>query len=673
MQYEDQPSQMDVSEGVVSDTPEISLPIEDKDFVAIIDQKIAESQAYYKDKAKLEARRQLNEDFWIGKQYDESKLLDYEIPYKDNIIYQDLETRVAYASSKMPDIITTPAGNDEAKKESAKMLEKALDIKVHNDINRRLVKSGLRNLELYLQSAIKCYWDSKRNDFVYELVKPQSLLVDHNATIPFDGFTADNMEFIVETIEEPLSVVLAKFPKKRDELLKELGIVRGTPRQLVSKIKYQEIWFTWYGKEGEPIEGVAWKFNKLVLDKMKHPYWDWKGYKSPLKNDEMRLNEETGQYETEEQLYRNHFDRPRKPYMFFSYQNLGRNSLESTTAVEQSIPLQRVVNKQGRQILELADQTIAKLIFAGKYITKEDAERVTHDPKEKVWLENAERASDGIAWLQGQPVSPVLYQNLLDARAQIDSKFATHATTRGARIANESGTARQILKDGDLSISDDIVRTTVDRQTYEMANWAVQMMKTQYTDEHFIRQMGKDGEMIEILLKQDKIDDGIDVNVKASSVDKEERRANALTLVAKQQIDPLSLAEDLDLPNPKERVTRLIPYLMGDYATYAQVVGVQMPQQQQAGMAPAAGGQTIPPEQAPGAPQPTQGAEGAAQAQSDIQAIIQGQDVTPTTISPEYLIAISEFVNSQDFAQLSPDIQAKFQEFIKKLRQLAGM
>ena len=625
------------------------LKIDDNDLANLIDRKVDESTQYYKNELHLDSRRQTNEDFWIGKQFDESKLYDWQVPYKDNIIWQDLETRIAIASSRMPDIVVTPSGEEVLKGEIAKSLEKALDIKIRNDTSKRLIKHGLRNLALYLQSAIKCRWDKNKGengDYIFELTRPQRITVDHTATIPDDGFTADNMDFIVETLEEPIALVASKFPAKKDELFLSLGIIRGTQRQMATKMKYQEVWFTWYDASGDIYEGVCWKYKKIILSKMKNPYYDWEGYDKKL--DEPKIVD--GKKTSVEKLYHNHFDRPRKPYLFLSHQSLGRNHIDDTSPVEQSIPLQKIVNKRGRQITQIADRAVPKLAFSGKYIDKENARRVTNDPDEHIWIQNTEDINRAVMYIPAQQPSPILYQDLVGNRMQIDSKFATHATTRGETQPSESGISKQITREGDLMVSDDIVNIVVERVVYEMANWATQMMKVMYDKPHFVKNLGKNGEYLQIELTRDKIEDGIAVNVKASSVDKQQKRNDALVLAARRSIDPLTLIEDLDMPNPKERAKRLLLFLTQDYAGYAKVAGIEMPEAGMAGKTPD---------------------ESQQQAILDIQRIQAGEDFEPEFVDEAYLKVMLEFEKSDNFQQLDDETKQRFVGHIAKLRTIA--
>jgi len=619
-----------------------SVDIDDNDLVAVINRKEAEAQQYTKNVLKLPERVKTNNNFWIGKQFDEGAFENWQVPYKDNLIWQDTETRIALAASRMPDIILTPADvNDVKKKEATKTLQRGLDIRFKTDTIKRLIKNGLRHNHLDFIGILKCVWNKEKDDYEYVTVRPDRMILDHTATIPEDGFTADNMDFISEVIEEPLAVIAAKFPGKKDELYAAVGITRGTSRQLMRKYKYKEIWMSWWDAQGKKQEIVCHKYQNLILDKGKDPYWDYTGYEKTTD----RIDETTGFNKTET-LFHNHLPFPRKPYILFSHTNLGKDPYEDTTPVEQAIPLQKFANKVGRQIAEISARAVPKIGFSGKFITKEEARRVTNDPDENIWLKDADDIRQAISVIPASPPSMVLSQELTSTRSQIDSKFSTHSTTRGERIAQESGISKQITREGDLSISDDIVSICVERVVYEMANWAVQMIKLNYDKAHYVRDVGPDGEAVQLELSRDKIDDGIAVNVKASSVDKSERRAIALQLASRKGIDPFSLAEDLDLSNPKERTKRLILFSTNDFPAYFKELGIDMPVQG------GAGGSDV------------------EQAQVDIQRLMGGEDVQPPEqLSTDYVNTIRGFVNSPEFPAQDPTVQERIKSFIGLMRQ----
>jgi len=98
-------------------------------------------------------------------------------------------------------------------------------------------------------------------------------------------------------------------------------------------------------------------------------------------------------------------------------------------------------------------------------------------------------------------------------------------------------------------------------------------MKVFGTQEHFSQVLGENGKTEFIEFDRDSIDDGINIVVKASTVDKTERRATAAQLASSGSIDPLSLMEDLDAKNPIERAKRMIAFQSDPSgATYMQLI-----------------------------------------------------------------------------------------------------
>jgi hypothetical protein len=143
------------------------------------------------------------------------------------------------------------------------------------------------------------------------------LILDPTATIPYDGYTADNMSFVGEILEEETEVVYDKFKGKAEELrnLLEAASQNGLP--IPNKIKYEEWWLRYY-KDGQMYEATTWLYQTIVLDKMKNPYYDWEGYKVSKPNlDKFGNYKQTTTLQSEQRYY-NYFDLPRKPYIFLA-------------------------------------------------------------------------------------------------------------------------------------------------------------------------------------------------------------------------------------------------------------------------------------------------------------------------------------------------------------------
>lgn len=541
----------------VLSTGVLSLDVPDESLVRILDSKIKQSEDWFVKEQNLTKRRQINLDYWKGKQVDQKMLYDWQVPYVDNVIYRNVETIIPIAVSRVPNVIVTPNGEEPDKRKRAKNLQRVLDTRLKSRFMRDALRTMSRHVLINYIGIIKCRWDKYKQTYIFDALDPTKVTLDHTATPNSFGLSSENFDFIAEWIEEPLKVVISKFPSKKEAIFERTpngyngeSIKQGNESQLANKIRYREIWFTWYDKEGNPQEGVCWKYKDLILNKIKNPYWDYEGKTIGVgidQNDKLMTDK----------IFYNYFKTPNKPYILVNYQNMGQGPMDTTSPIEQAIPLQDVVNKRGRQITELADKANPKKVFSDDFITKEDAARVSDDPNEHIWGNGDVNA--GMKYIPGIPPNPSLYQDLIQNRSEIDNIIGAHSTTRGEVTGGrQSGVSKQITREGDLGRIDDFVMNVIEPAADEMSQWAVQMMKVFATKENFVEVLGMGGESEFVEFDRDSIDDGINVMVKASSVDKTERKATAAQLASAGLEDPLSLYEDLDALNPVERAKRFI-------------------------------------------------------------------------------------------------------------------
>lgn len=642
-------------------TPRYVLPLNEQELYSLIQQKRTEYQQFLESDKKWLARSQRNKDYWRGKHYAEqtAPAANYHSDFVDPIIFENSETRFSLASQRMPDISVTAKDDNNASVEAAQIVEKFLNKKVNNKVSQRMIKDGLRHHELSFIAAIKCIWNptlaSGTGDFQFCLVHPNRLILDPTAVYPHDGFTADNMEFVGEILEEPVEVVYNKFPKTAARLKQNIemsAFLSGL--EAPSKIKYEEWWLRYY-KGGTTYEATTWFYQEICLDQIKNPYYDWDGYKIYRPNVDKDGNYKQTATLQSEMRYYNYFEIPRKPYIFFTYQNLGDSPIDDTTPLEQAIPPQRLVNRTARQITDISENAVPKKVF-GNLITKEDARRVSNDPDESIWLD-APDVSNAMTWIQAQPPAPELFQLLQDTRQRLDGIFNTHGPIKGEQgPASESGTSKQITREGDLMPADDLVDIVVERVVYEMAGWAMQMGKLFYDEPHFLRASGNDGAILSAKLTRKNFQDGLEVDVKANSVDAVTNRNDAMNLASRKAIDPLSMFEAMDKPNPKELTRRLISFLNGGqdaYQTYLKEIGVEL--------------------EATANPQPpfTQGGDEtktAADAKNDIEQMVEGQTLAPPDkFDQTYVQAILSFVRSGQFGSLDPEIKSNFRDFVTQM------
>lgn len=579
--------------GTVTDTPEISLDFSDEEILDLIERKVSEYNGWY-EKKRIKERTDKMVKYWRGDQSRDKG--DDKRDYVNNVIHKDLATRTQNATSRMPDIVVmSPEQDDDpGVKQQTRTVEEWLSIRLDSDVLKRLAKGALMDNHLYLIGCWKYRYDTFRKDLVIDRIRPTNIVLDATARIPEDGFTVDNMEFIGEWIDAPTAEVLALYPDKKKELLAELdkdAAAKGTTRS--SKIRYMQAWVTMHDAAGAPKELLAVSYNKVLLSKGPNPYWDEQEENvqefglDPLQlqdlgndNDDQGL----GMVDPNQAQIapaatakkRNHFGYARKPYTLFSGENIGDGPLDDTNVLEVSLPMQDIVNKRGNQISLINDWAIPKMVTSSRAMTQDQAKTITRDPTEVIFLDGSQiqDVKEGLTSIVGEAASPALYNDLQQSIATIDGHFST---TPLKQLAGESGEAKSISREQDLSAADDIAQTMVQRAVEEAANWLVQLAKIYFDEPQTALGAGSDRSLRKSAISSDLIPDGLQITVKANAVDKATLRNMSMNLVGSKGIDPMSLYEDLDYPNPKERAHRLIDFLNGPpsgYVNYKQDIGI---------------------------------------------------------------------------------------------------
>jgi len=569
--------------GIESDA--LSLKAEDKDLVRIIDQRIQDSKQFYNsDRIDLYNRRQKNKDFLRGNQLNVRNMKRYQTPYVDNLIYEAESMIKPIALSRMPDLLVKPAKDTQESKDLAANMTKVINSDIRKRENRRVLGVAWKHLPVYFQGVIKAYWDpneTKIGDYKFKVVHPENIVLDH--TCPTNN--PEDMQYIAEEIELTVKDVCVRFPKKADEFEKKVGVSESNREEkMASTVKIWEVWFKTWEKE-EPIkvekktasentkeeakwreiEAVVWKYDDIVLGKMKNPYWDWvgdakltdiQGNPLPLQSLPDALS---GELPSElGKVYHNYFNSPQKPYIFINYDLWGEYPLDYTSRIEQSIAIQENINKRGMQISEMNDQARGKHVFSTKSgLTKKDIERLDLDnPKQDLVVSGP--LNETHHYIAGTPAPAGLYKELNDDKERLFSKMGTNSTTRGERGGEETAMGRQILREADYGRIDDTVEDTINYAAEKMAMWAMQFIKLFYTDEHIVRVVGPEGTTTFQQITQDSVEDGMEIIVSASGVDKLMAKREAYERARLGLTDPLSFFIDVSASDPKGRTEKLL-------------------------------------------------------------------------------------------------------------------
>jgi hypothetical protein len=375
---------------------------------------------------------------------------------------------------------------------------------------------------------------------------------------------------------------------------------------LGSRVDYHEVWFTFFDDEGNKGEAVAFKYEDLLLDYGLNPNYnyDTQGSKS------------------------NFFDAPQKPYIIFNFLQLGKWAMDDTSLTEQASTLQDVLEKRGRQIVDSADQAAATRIFNTMQIKASDAEKYVGNPRQNILVKGDVRTA--FARFPAPDLPRYVLEDKYDARREIDNIYGTHAPIRGEKT--ESPTLGQEV----LSQRTDLGRLqplseALEKGATQIYQHITQLYKVYAKEEHIRKYAGDDGKTVFVQFASDKIEDGIQIRVRAGSLKAEDKMSdrNEAIELAKigGRIDPLTFAEKWHIERPREFAKRLV-YFLVDPQKYIQEI-LQLGE-----------------------------AGGDKEAMETIQRINAGENVPPKEdASKEYLAYYDQFMKSPAFQQLDPEIK----------------
>jgi hypothetical protein len=163
------------------------------------------------------------------------------------------------------------------------------------------------------------------------------------------------------------------------------------------------------------------------------------------------------------------------------------------------------------------------------------------------------------------PLPNYVMEDKIDARQQIDDVFGTHDISRGKDSGNKTLGQDKLQVNQDYTRMDEISRSIL-RSAIKYNRYWVQMAKVYYTEEHWFKSSGEDGKFDFIMIKNDMIEDGIDITVEEGSnmpMNKGAQQEFVTGLVSAGMVDPLTVYEvgsGMPLPEPKKMLERLLAF-----------------------------------------------------------------------------------------------------------------
>jgi hypothetical protein len=378
------------------------------------------------------------------------------------------------------------------------------------------------------------------------------------------------MRIIIHYVEKSLFEWTMLFPKKEDELKKYAKEMKkwqekNDPDGRAFNLKLQEVWFDWQEKaenfdpENPDFDfksGVLWKIGKadkaVILDKRLDPNWDWEGEEKLFFNDQPVPEELIPQLALigfnlpgleRRKVFKNFFDKPRKPFIFMGYEQYGEMPLDETTRVEENLLLQENYDIRGMQITKMIDDAKGKNVYSSlSGLKKETIEAMdVNNPDQDMYIDGDLRQVH--AFLKKEQPSQAMFGDLGRTRERIMEKLHLAAPVRG-EITTSVATTNQIAREGSFTTADDISDLTINEVSTKMGEALLHMMKLRYTPQHFQKLLGTEGEQTHQRLTSDIIEDGMIVSIRASGTDKLKAERQAKEEAQLGLSDPISYMKD---------------------------------------------------------------------------------------------------------------------------------
>ena len=551
----------ETKEGVVSEPiSELSLDKKDEELIAL-SKSWKERWESSEQKKELERKQKENERYWLGDHYTPAQKQTGNREPIDNLIFESLETFLPIANRQNPTPVISTNKDPQAILVARKIEQRLIDIA--DTIRLKLkIRKATRHWALYYVGIIKLGWSVKNNEIAIKVIRPQSLVLDPDAITDECEYEG---EYLGEYKSDTASDLVSRFPQKENFIKDKVNNKMGT------KLRYLEWWTDEY---------LFWELEGEVLGKSKNPHWNYDRKETQETTDEFGV---TASSEVEVQGT-NFFSNPKIPYAFLSVFNLGKGPVDDTNQIEQSLPTQDMINKRVRQIDKNADGMNAGAVVSGDAFTKEQAKQVGDALRkgQTVWvprgnINNVYKRDAGV------PLPDFVYQSLVDNRNELRNIFGTTGLTSSGIKSEETVRGKILIKGSDTDRASLIIDYLEQFADY-IYNWMIQLMYVYYDEPYNVNKTQGN----EMIVNAELFPYPFQASVKEGSMipkDSLTERNEAVDLWAAQALDPISLFEKLDFPNPMETAKKLFLWKTNPLMLFPDLV--QQPVQPvQGGVAP---------------------------------------------------------------------------------------
>lgn len=541
------------------------------------------------------------------------KLTTRQFRVRSNRIFTNVEAVInsLIANPPKPNILP---GRNTPKAIALAQLQEQYFINRYDTLNvKETLRKALRNLYFGRLLVIKVFWNAKINDFDCMPLDPRKVRIAKNATNEVES------EFAIEEIEDTVEALIAKFPDKEAQILAKNGLSQQQLKIQNPAIVYQEAWikdwvifryeniilgkirnpyWDWDGilatqqeldiitkLEGDTQNPNADVLRKGILQSIRmqqdqrqaeqqaqqataQGQQPMDGTEQPTEQAGANVSPQEGEFpqnanQTEPVTYQqyrfNHFDVPRKPYIFATILNNEQAPIGRTDFITEAAPLQEAVDRRKRQLDENAEMMNGWLKVDSSVMGKEDAQKLRYETTGVVY---GKGVAKGVARETGVGLPEFIYTDMLDSRSEIDNIMAVSSAFRGEREGAETKAGRLALIEQSYLRLNELVQV-VDYSSRELFNWFYQLAKVRYTEIHYAKTMGEQNALEILELQQDDFQDGTEVRIipgKTLPEDKEFKFERAQKDAAAGLIAPIDYFRETGYQDPTQMAKNAVMY-----------------------------------------------------------------------------------------------------------------
>lgn len=418
---------------------------------------------------------------------------------------------------------------------------------------------------IYNDAFFLPYWDEEDDDVNFNVAPPHTVMIPDSAT------SIDNAPYI-----DILRYRTKNWLRDREEY-----------EHALKKENYEKLEF-----EKDANEKTGWWENiknKLSLSsadsQREYPELSntivvhevWTKYARVVYSGEVLLEKEVNPYWADEarsisEGVENYFRKPQIPVIALRSMDLGE--AYSRSLFEQLKSIQKGIDRRKQQIDENATLTSnSQIVYDTDLVDQETMENnVTNEPGLLIGVSGG---PNSVARLSPDPLPNYVMNDLAHSEQAFNDIIGHHEISQGRAMGGrQSATEAAILKESDITPVR-LLSREIDMALTSLFRWWVQMMKLYYNEEHYIENLGVEDalepleseEELELIgVTSEDIPSDLWVGVKQGStmtINKDQRKMEAVQLAQGGMLDPMSLYEILEYPSPEKYAERLQAFMQG--------------------------------------------------------------------------------------------------------------